>query len=118
MASTSIASPLRIGWQPVGYPNDVYVAQDFHTLCTIAGSQDTWALRAQAMQVQWVASRNALFVALVMPTPLGWWTMVARKTLVGSSQAMLFLPSVVTGIEGGCGAEDRGITGDQQGSHK
>ena len=64
------------------------------------------------MQEPWVTSRSALFVAPVTPAPLGRQTMVARKTLVGSSQAMSFLQPVVVGNE------DGGVTGGRQGLHR
>jgi hypothetical protein len=53
------------------------------------------------MQVPWVASRNTLSMAPVTPAQLGQWTMVARKTLVGSSRATPFLPPVVATAGGG-----------------
>jgi hypothetical protein len=53
------------------------------------------------MQVPWVASCNALSVAPVTPAPLGRQTMVALKTLVGSSRATPFLPPVVAVAGGG-----------------
>ena len=64
------------------------------------------------MQEPWVTSCSALFVAPVTPAPLGRQTMVARKTLVGSSRATPFLPPVVAG------AEDGGFTGGRQGPHR
>ena len=58
------------------------------------------------MQEPWVASRSTL------PALLGWQTMVARKTQVGSSRPTPFLPPVVAG------AEDGGVTGGRQGLHR
>jgi len=63
------------------------------------------------MQEPGVAGRNALFVAPVTHAPLGRWTMMVRKTLVGSSRAASFLPSAVAG------AEDGGVIGGRQGPH-